>query len=214
MCRIFFKITFIIMIICLFSFFTGCKGESKSSKKKEPAQKVLADKKEKPSTTDDAAAVPSESVPTGDPSANVGVAGNDGTASSEGANITDGDANDYYDYTGKIDPFKPLFSEETITGVGRPRDGGNRPLTPLERVDLSQLKHTATIIASSGNRAMVTDSSGKGYVVVVGTYIGINNGRVSQILMDKIVVEEEVENILGKVSIHKRELKLQKPPGE
>jgi type IV pilus assembly protein PilP len=35
-----------------------------------------------------------------------------------------------------------------------------------------------------------------------------------EIKKDKIIVEEEVENVLGEFKLTKRELKLQKPPGE
>jgi len=60
----------------------------------------------------------------------------------------------------------------------------------------------------------VADTSGKGYVVTVGTYIGMASGRVVEIIRDRIIVEEEVENILGKISLRKRELKLQKETGD
>ncbi|MBC2694593.1 MAG: hypothetical protein HF982_04820 [Desulfobacteraceae bacterium] len=88
------------------------------------------------------------------------------------------------------------------------------PLTPIEKVDLSQLKLVGIIFASSGNKALVEDASGKGFVIKKGTYIGINSGRVIKILKGSVVVEEEVQSILGKTSLVKRELKLQKPPGE
>jgi len=70
------------------------------------------------------------------------------------------------------------------------------------------------IFASSGNKALVEDASGKGFVIKKGTRIGINSGRVIKILKARVVVEEEAESILGKTSLVKRELKLQKPPGE
>ncbi len=121
-----------------------------------------------------------------------------GIGEEEEEGIKHSDSDDFYDATGKTDPFKPLFSEETVRKPrGHEEEGEQKPITPLEKVDLSQLRLTATIMAPSGNRAMVTDSGGKGYVVVRGTYVGINNGRVAQILMYKVIVEEEVENILG-----------------
>jgi type IV pilus assembly protein PilP len=66
----------------------------------------------------------------------------------------------------------------------------------------------------NGNAALVEDASGKGFIVKKGTYIGINSGSVVQIAKDRIVVEEEIETLLGELSLQKRELKLQKPPGE
>jgi type IV pilus assembly protein PilP len=81
-------------------------------------------------------------------------------------------------------------------------------------VDLSQIKLTGIIRASSGNKAMVEEASGKGYIIVKGTYIGIHSGRVIQILNDRVIVEEEVEDSLGNLTIQKRELKFQKPAEE
>jgi type IV pilus assembly protein PilP len=44
--------------------------------------------------------------------------------------------------------------------------------------------------------------------------MGLNAGKVAEIFKDRIVIEEAVENVLGEVVSQKRELKLQKPPGE
>lgn len=86
--------------------------------------------------------------------------------------------------------------------------------TPLEKVDLSQLKLVATLRASSGNKALVEDSTGKGYVINKGTYIGINKGSVIEITNESVIVEEQLVTITGDVKIQKREIKLQKAPGE
>jgi type IV pilus assembly protein PilP len=81
-------------------------------------------------------------------------------------------------------------------------------------VALSQLKVTALIRAPSGNRALVEDATGKGYVVQNGVYIGLNSGRVVEITNDRIIVEEEIEDVMGELKIQSAELKLQKPAGE
>ena len=121
-----------------------------------------------------------------------------------------------YKVEGKIDPFASIFRDQSSTLAGQ-NDGKKKkriPLTPIEKVDLSQLKLVGIIFASSGNKALVEDASGKGFVIKKGTRIGINSGRVIKILKGRVVVEEEAESILGKTSLVKRELKLQKPPGE
>jgi len=118
-----------------------------------------------------------------------------------------------YDAKGKIDPFEPLFKEKPVI-VKKKKNKKRSPQTPLERIDLSQLKLVGIIMASSGNRALVEESSGKGYVIKKGTYIGINSGKVVKIKKEKIVVEEEVEDVFGKTKLHQREIKLPKPPGE
>jgi len=128
------------------------------------------------------------------------------------------ETSDSYSYKveGKIDPFASIF--RAGSSVFADQDDGKKkrliPLTPIEKVDLSQLKLVGIISASSGNKALVEDASGKGFVIKKGTRIGINSGRVVKILKTLVVVEEEAESILGKITLVKKELKLQKPPGE
>ena len=124
-----------------------------------------------------------------------------------------------YSPAGKVDPFLPLFEEKPAapdeTGDAQKQKKKRRmPLTPLERVDLSQLKLVGIIQAPSGNKALVEEASGKGYIIKKGTFIGIHAGRVLEIQKDRVVVEEEVENVLGQFTLETKELKLQKPPGE
>jgi type IV pilus assembly protein PilP len=122
---------------------------------------------------------------------------------------------DTYDPKGRFDPFEPLFKEQTAQANASDKTREKRkPQTPLERIALSQLKLTAIIRAPSGNCAMVEDATGKGYVVKKGTYIGLNSGRVTKIDDDRIVVEEEIENVMGALTLKNAELKLQKPAGE
>ncbi len=122
-----------------------------------------------------------------------------------------------YNPKGRFDPFEPLFKEEpqAIEEVGKKGQRHKRvPQTPLERIALSQLKLSAIIRAASGNCGLVEDATGKGYVIEKGTYIGLNSGKVVRIEPDRVVIEEEVESILGNLVIQNTELKLQKPAGE
>jgi type IV pilus assembly protein PilP len=118
-----------------------------------------------------------------------------------------------YDAKGKIDPFEPLFKEKPVS-LKKKKNKKRIPRTPLERIDLSQLKLVGIILASSGNRALVEESSGKGYVIKKGTFIGVNSGKVVKIKKEKVVVEEEFEDVFGKTKLRQREIKLPKPPGE
>ena len=121
-----------------------------------------------------------------------------------------------YKVEGRIDPFAQISGDGSSAFLDQ--DGKKKehriPLTPIEKVDLSQLKLVGIIFASSGNKALVEDTSGKGFIVKKGTHIGINSGRVIKILKNLMVVEEKAENILGKTTLVKKELKLQKSPGE
>ena len=116
-----------------------------------------------------------------------------------------------YTASGKLDPFEPLFKEQVVVPKKKKR---RTPRTPLERISLSQLKLVGIIMSPKGNRALVQEASGKGYIIKQGTYLGLNSGRVIEITKDTLVIEEEIENILGKVTIQKKEMKLPKPPGE
>ena len=119
-----------------------------------------------------------------------------------------------YDATGKIDPFEPLFREKQVVTKKSNKKIKRIPRTPLERIDLSQLKLVGIIVASSGNRALVEESTGKGYVIKAGTYIGTNGGKIVKIKKETVYVEERFEDVYGKIQTRNRELKLPKPPGE
>ncbi len=118
-----------------------------------------------------------------------------------------------YVSAGKIDPFLALFKDGE-PGEGSKKKKPRRPLTPLEKIDISQLKLVAVIRAESGNRALVEDATGKGYVIVNGTRVGIGSGKVVDIFKDRVVIEESQEDLFGRNKIATRELKLQKPFGE
>jgi len=133
-----------------------------------------------------------------------------------------------YTHKEKTDPFVPLFKAEkppaktalekrgkeageVKKGKGKKERKKRIPRTPLEKVDLSQLKLVAILRSESGNRALMQDASGKGYVVKKGTYIGIHGGKVAEIFEDRVIIEEEVKDASGKIVISRKELKLQKP---
>ena len=120
-----------------------------------------------------------------------------------------------YDPKQRINPFIPIFGAKKDSGESKSRKRKKRlPQTPLERISLDQLKLVAIIRASSGNRALVEDTIGKGYIIKNGTYIGLNAGMVTQINANSVIVEEELENLKGELVLQSTEIKLQKPAGE
>ena len=107
-----------------------------------------------------------------------------------------------------INSVKPLY-EGKPDASKVPRTRRSRiPRTPLERIDLSQLKLVGIVVSDDGNKALLESASGKGYVVQEGTFIGTNSGKIVKILKDKIVIEEQVENVTGRVKIFRTELRL------
>jgi type IV pilus assembly protein PilP len=101
-----------------------------------------------------------------------------------------------YQYTpaGKPDPFKPFIQLTPIRELTR-----TTPLTPLQKYDVSQLKLVAIMSTPEGNVALVEDSAGKGYFVKKGTEIGKNEGKVTKIMKDRVVVEELYSDVWGQV---------------
>jgi len=121
-----------------------------------------------------------------------------------------------YDPKGKIDPFKPFVRLEVPTPTAK--KGSEKKLsgafTPLQRVALDKVRVTGIAGSSSKRVAMVEDGGSKSYMVYVGTLIGTNGGRVIQILPDRLVVEEKLEDSKGKDKSHRVALKLHKEEGE
>jgi Tfp pilus assembly protein PilP len=121
----------------------------------------------------------------------------------------------------RIDPFVPLFKEEPEPKEEPDQDESDgtpkpppRRLTPLEKLDLSQLKLVGIVRTPRGNKAMVEEASGKGYIIDKGTYIGIHSGQVVEIKKDRIVVEEKDTDPMGKATVRTREIKFQRPSGD
>ena len=97
-----------------------------------------------------------------------------------------------YNPAGKADPFKPFIQLTPVRDLSK-----TVPLTPLQKYEISQLKLVAVISTPGGNIALVEDSTGKGYIVKRGTGIGKNDGKVTKILRDKVIIEEVYQDILG-----------------
>ncbi len=114
---------------------------------------------------------------------------------------------------GMLDPFRPI----TIVTEARPVEAEGTlqvPLTPLQKLELSQLKLVAVIEAGENTRALVEDSTGMGYIVQVGTLMGTKNGQVVDIKPDMVEVQEQFKNYLGEQKARVSVLKLNPIEGE
>jgi type IV pilus assembly protein PilP len=112
-----------------------------------------------------------------------------------------------YDPAGKADPFRSFVK------VFLSQQDEDSPSTPLERFDLSQLKVTAVIWGSENARALITDPSGKGYIISEGTAIGKNSGRVVRIDDGLVVVKETYVDFRGQASTKDIEMRLHPSQG-
>jgi len=115
-----------------------------------------------------------------------------------------------HDRADKIDPFEPLIK-------GLPKDPSQKATyadadtqgdTPLEKIDLSQLKLTGILRAASGNKGLVREANGRGHIIVPGTRIGTHGGRVAAVLKDRIIIKEKMKDVLGRIFFQNTELKL------
>jgi len=95
-----------------------------------------------------------------------------------------------YDPTGRRDPFRPPRATPYVGASGEER-------TPLQRYELGQLNLVAIIYDTGEARAVVEDQAGLGYIVKVGTKIGVNGGVVRTIDQGRVLVQEESTDFFG-----------------
>jgi len=118
-----------------------------------------------------------------------------------------------YNPAGKPDPFKPFIDLE-IDLKKKMALSKALPINPLQRVDIDQFRLVGVGGDEYSKIAMVQDTKGKFYPIFLGTYIGLNSGRVVQILADRVMVEEKTKLESGKTKTHIITMKLRKEEGE
>jgi type IV pilus assembly protein PilP len=74
-------------------------------------------------------------------------------------------------------------------------------LPPLQRVGLTELSLIGIIWGGFGYSAMVQTPDGKGYTVKRGTRVGPNNGVVSAITENALIVQEQYSDVYGKKQV-------------
>ena len=104
-----------------------------------------------------------------------------------------------YDPKDMADPFESFltqpqpapfqFAEELDE---RPEQ--RRPLTPLMRMSITEVRNglKAIVWGEMGQRAVIEDPTGRGYIVTRGTEITNNHGFISEIFKDAIVITQTV----------------------
>jgi type IV pilus assembly protein PilP len=117
-----------------------------------------------------------------------------------------------YNPEGRRDPFKSLLlgREVQIQTVKREK---KRPLGPLENYELETLRLVGIVWGEMGNFAIIEAPDGKGYSVYVNTPIGKYNGRVKEILSDRVVIMETYIDIRGNKKERERIMGLSKQEG-
>jgi len=203
--------------------------EAEEAKKEEPAEasapavekpgSETPEETPKPQTSDEAKAKSEEQAEAAEAEKEAKQAQGDEEAKPSAVEDSQEDAlglidegEDLYSRKGRVDPFAPFVQgpEPDESSKAKEKLQQREPRTPLERISLGQLRLTAVMEMPDQNLAMVEEASGKGYVVKQGTYIGDQGGRITEIMSEAIIVEEKYLDVFGKVSVRKKQLKLQK----
>jgi Tfp pilus assembly protein PilP len=106
-----------------------------------------------------------------------------------------------YNATGKSDPFEPFMETDPALKAKKEEDlrkkaaAGvkGRPISPLQQVDIEQLRLVGIAGDDRRRTAIVEDGvAKKHYPLFVGTYIGMNGGRIVSIRPDRVIIEERL----------------------
>ena len=119
----------------------------------------------------------------------------------DGAGLVSGSGAYAYDPTNKRDPFRSFVLDQKLRMANHERG-------PLEQFDLSQLSVVAVVWGTARPRALVTDPSGRGYVVQEGTPIGKNDGEVIRIGDTTVLVKETYVDYLGEATTKEIEMRI------
>lgn len=120
-----------------------------------------------------------------------------------------------YKPAGKPDPFRPFIRQAQPAEAFRPMTP-QRPLTPLERIEVGQLRVVGIVsrTGSQGVLAMVEMPDGKGYVLRPGVAIGRHGGVVRRITATEVIIQEQGHDITGKEQTRDVVLKINPTQGD
>ena len=114
-----------------------------------------------------------------------------------------------YDRTNLRDPFRSFeWERKEIAARNENMVGG-----PLEQFDVSQLSVIAVVWKTGSARALVEDPTGQSYIIGRGTRIGKNDGMVTEIDDNLVVVNETYEDYLGKITKKDIEMRIRRSEG-
>ncbi|NLC70698.1 MAG: pilus assembly protein PilP [Desulfuromonadaceae bacterium] len=96
-----------------------------------------------------------------------------------------------YNPDGKRDPFQSLMEMEK--SVRKP----STPETPLQKYALNQLRIIAVVWGKGEPRAMVVAPDGKSHILKRGVKVGQNDGVVTEITREEILIREKIYDFGG-----------------
>ena len=115
------------------------------------------------------------------------------------------------DFSSRKDPFKAFVNVKAVPDRSKPSDEKKNGL-PIHNFDVSQFRLIGTVMDAKGNKAMVVDPSGKGYVLKVGMTIGQNEGKVVKIDVGGVDVVEQSRDAFNKIRKETVRIPLLKKP--
>jgi type IV pilus assembly protein PilP len=95
-----------------------------------------------------------------------------------------------YDPSGKPDPFKPFIVIDVIAVKQQVLKKAETSMFPLQRAETEKYR----VVGIAGDKvhrvAIAEDAAKKFYPLFIGTHIGLYNGKVIEIMADRVIVEE------------------------
>jgi type IV pilus assembly protein PilP len=111
-----------------------------------------------------------------------------------------------YNMIGKRDPFRSFISIEVVRG------DSDSPLGPLQLHEIDQYQLAGVVWNMDSPKALIEDPEGVGHVVELGTLVGKNWGRITQIKPTGLVITEEYRDpIENELIINEITMKLPDP---
>jgi len=95
-----------------------------------------------------------------------------------------------YNPLGKPDPFRPFIEEEIAAKKKEEEKKKTISMFPLQRMEVEKFRVVGIAGDSERRVAIVEDAAQKFYPIFPGTQIGMNDGKVAEILFDRVIVEE------------------------
>jgi len=93
-----------------------------------------------------------------------------------------------YNPLGKPDPFKPFIDVEIK--AAKKEKSKIESIFPLQRAEVENFKLVGIVGDQDRRVAVVEDSNKKFYPLFIGTRIGLRDGKVTDILADRVTVDE------------------------
>ncbi|MHC1729164.1 MAG: hypothetical protein AB9866_24735 [Syntrophobacteraceae bacterium] len=102
-----------------------------------------------------------------------------------------------------LDPFIPFLLPE-VPPIQLSEEGevvkSDKPLTPLQQMTIAEIERGLKAITwgDLGKKAVIEDSTGKGFIVGIGTPAGERSGVITQIQKDRLIIQQQVWDRMAK----------------